>query len=140
MAVSPEIQKQFVEYIKLQVFDDNFIDRKEEKKILETGIKNGIGVDEALSIIRQVASEKGIVVERDVEDRAKELLQQFAANDGKIDKKEFDNAVSLFKNACKGRVTDIEIQKRLKQMMLDNAWKAKEGGLFGSKWFSAIAV
>ncbi|OQW93221.1 MAG: hypothetical protein BWK79_12285 [Beggiatoa sp. IS2] len=140
MAVSPEIQKQFVEYIKLQVFDDNYIDRKEEKKILETGIKNGIGVDEALSIIRQVASEKGIVVERDVEDKAKELLQRFAANDGRVDKKEFEDAVSLFKTSCKGRVTDIEIHKRLKQMMLDNGWKAKEGGLFGTKWFTAISV
>lgn len=138
MAVSKGIRDKFVEYIKLQAFDDGFIDRKEEKKILETGVKNGIGVDEGLGILHQVATEKGIVIEREAEERVKEVLKRFAENDGYVDKKEFSDATALFKNACKGKIPDSEIQKRLKQMMLDNGWKAKEGGLFSSKWFSAI--
>jgi hypothetical protein len=44
----------------------------------------------------------------------------------------------MFQNACKNKVQPAEIQKRLKKMIIDNGWKAKEGGLFGSKWFSAI--
>jgi hypothetical protein len=44
----------------------------------------------------------------------------------------------MFKDACKGRVPEPEIRKRLKQIMLHNGWKAKEGGLFGSRWFSDI--
>lgn len=138
MAISKDIRDKFVEYIKLQAFDDGFIDRKEEKKILETGIRNGISVDEGLAIMQQVATDKGIVIERLAEERIKEILQRFAENDGFVDKKEFNDAVSLFKTASKGKIPVSEIQKRLKQMMLDNGWKAKEGGLFGSKWFSAI--
>ncbi len=138
MAVAEHIKNQFIEFITLQAFDDQYIDRQEEKKILEVGVKNGISVDESLSLIQQVASQKGWVLERDAENRAKDFLQNAAANDGKVDKKEFDNAVALFDKALKGRILEPEIKQRLKKMMEENNWKAKEGGLFGSKWYSAI--
>ncbi len=121
MAISSESHKQFVEFIKLQVFDDGYIDRQEEKVILEKGINLGISVDSGLAIINQVATSNGYVVERLVNERSRQILNQFASNDGKIDKKEFDDAVAW-----------------IKQLILDNGWKVKEGGLFGSKWFSAI--
>ncbi|EDN65597.1 hypothetical protein BGP_1610 [Beggiatoa sp. PS] len=102
------------------------------------GIKNGISIDESLSLIRQVASQMGWVVERDAEDRAKEFLENATMNDGKVDKKEFESTIALFKSVSKGKVTEHDIKKRLKKMMQDNGWKAKEGGLFGTKWYSAI--
>ncbi len=139
MSVSEQIEKQFREYIALQAYDDKYIDRQEEKKILEVGVKNNISVEESLAIIQKVASEKGYVLERDAEERAKEFLANAAANDGKVDKKEFEDAVTLFGKATKGKIREPEMKKRLKQMMEDNGWKAKEGGLFGSKWYSAIS-
>ncbi len=138
MAVSEQAKKQLIDYIMLQVFDDQYIDRQEEKKILAEGIKLGISVDDGLAIMRQIAAEKGWVIEREVEDRIKEVLQQFALNDGVIDKKEFEDALALFKSSCKGKVPEPELKKRLKKIMLEKSWKAKEGGLFGSKWFSSI--
>ena len=139
MSVSEQIEKQFREYIALQAYDDKYIDRQEEKKILEVGVKNNISVEESLAIIQKVASEKCYVLERDAEERAKEFLANAAANDGKVDKKEFEDAVTLFGKATKGKIREPEMKKRLKQMMEDNGWKAKEGGLFGSKWYSAIS-
>lgn len=138
MAVSEEVKKQFVDFIMLQVFDDQYIDRQEEKKILEEGIRKGLGVEEGLAIIRQVAQDKSLALERDAEERAKEMLEAFAQNDGKVDKKEFENVLEIFKKHTKGKIPEPELKKRLKKMMEDNAWKAKEGGLFGSKWYSAI--
>ena len=138
MAVSEPVKKQFVEYIMLQVFDDQYIDRQEEKKILAEGIKQGMSVDDGLAIMRQIVAEKGWVIEREVEEKIKEILQQFAINDGVIDKKEFEDALALFKSSCKGKVPEPELKKRLKKIMLASGWKAKEGWLFGSKWFSSI--
>ncbi|RKZ40304.1 MAG: hypothetical protein DRQ49_08845 [Gammaproteobacteria bacterium] len=139
MVISESVKKQFVEHIMLQVFDDQYIDRQEEKSILEEGIKKGISVAEGISIIRQVASEKNLVIERDVEDRATNVLEQFALNDGVIDQKEFGHALTLFRTSCKGRVPEPELKKRLKQIILSHGWKVKEGGFFGSKWFTAIS-
>jgi Ca2+-binding EF-hand superfamily protein len=138
MAVSEEVKKQFVDYIMLQVFDDQYLDRTEEKKILEEGVRKGISVDEGLAIIRQVADDKGLALERNAEDRAKEMLEAFAENDGKVDKKEFEDALGLLKKHSKGKIPEAEMKRRLKKMMEDNGWNAKEGGLFGSKWYSAI--
>ncbi|BAP56138.1 hypothetical protein THII_1841 [Thioploca ingrica] len=138
MMLSGDVKKAFVDYIMLQVFDDKYIDRKEEKKILEEGIKKGIGVEEGLAIIRQVAADKGLVLEREAEERAKEMLERFATNDGKVDKKEFEDTLAIFKSASKNKIPEPEMKKRLKNMMEENGWKAKEGGLFGSKWYSAI--
>jgi 2-hydroxychromene-2-carboxylate isomerase len=138
MSVPETIKNQFIEFIKLQAFDDQYISRQEEKRILEVGVKNGIGVEESLDLIRQVAADKGLVVERDAEEQAQAALKSAASNDGKVDKKEFENVVNSLKTATKGKLTDQEIKQRLKKMMEDNAWQAKEGGLFGSKWYSEI--
>jgi len=138
MAVSEDVKKQFVNYILLQVFDDQYIDRTEEKKILEEGIKKCLGVDEGLAIIRQVAMEKCLALERDAEESAKEMLARFSSNDGKVDKKEFEDALAIYQSASKGKIPEPELKRRLKKMMEENGWKAKEGGLFGTKWYSAI--
>lgn len=137
MSVPQATIQQFIEFIKLKVFDDGYIDRQEEKAILEEGVKRGIGVESGIAVIRQVAIDHGYVVERMVDERAKEILQRFAT-DGQVDKKEFEDAVALYKSDSKGKVKEDDIRKRLKQLMLDNGWKAKEGGFFGTKWFSAI--
>ncbi len=131
--------KEFIEEIKLRVFDDQFIDREEERELLQIAIQKGLGVDKGLAFIRQVAAEKGIVVEREANDRVKEILERFAANDGVVDKKEFEDALALYKSSTKGKIPEPEMKRRLKQLMIDQGWKAKEGGLFGSKWFSAIS-
>lgn len=138
--VNDESRKKFVNYIMLQVFDDQYIDRQEEKKILEEGVRNGLSIDDGLSIMRQVASEKGFALERDAEERAKEMLDTFASNDGKVDKKEFQDAINIFKTHSKGKLPEHEMKKRLKTMMQANGWVAKEGGFFGSKWYSEIPV
>lgn len=138
MSVSPENHRQFVEFVKLQVFDDGFLDRQEEKAILEKGIQLGISIESGLAIITQLASTRGFVVERLANERAKQILTQFANNDGKIDKKEFEDAVAFYQSDTKGKIREDEVRRRIKQLILDNQWKVKEGGLFGSKWFSAI--
>lgn len=138
MAISEDVKKAFIDYIMLQVFDDKYIDRQEEKKILEEGIKKGISVDDGLAIIRQVVADKGLALEREAEERAKEMLERFATNDGKVDKKEFEDTLAIFKSASKSKIPEPEMKKRLKNMMEENGWQAKEGGLFGSKWYSAI--
>ncbi len=133
--VSESIRNQFVEFITLQGFDDKYIDRQEEKRILEVGVKNNISVEDTLALIHEIAEEKGLVIERDVEDKAKAVLEN-AVTDGKITKKEFEEAFNVFKTACKGKVPDQEIKKRLKQMMETNGWQA--GGMFGIKWYTTI--
>ncbi|CAK0768565.1 conserved hypothetical protein [Gammaproteobacteria bacterium] len=129
----------FIDYVKLQAYEDGYIDRQEEKKLLEYAIQLGIGIDEGQSIIWNSAQKENYVIEREVEKQAKDLLARYASSGGVIDKKEFNDVVGIFMSACKGKFSDIETRRRLKKIILENHWKVKEGGLFGSNWFTEIS-
>ena len=129
----------FIDYIKLQAYEDGYIDRTEERKLLEYAIEHGIEMDQALSIIHNLAQQQGYVIEREVENQAKELLAKFSISGGVIDKKEFNEAARIFTSACKGKLSDSEARRRLKKIVLENHWKVKEGGLFSSNWFTEIS-
>jgi hypothetical protein len=129
-------QSTFVDYIKLQAYEDGYIDRQEERKLLEHAIQLGIGIDEGQSIMRDLAQQQNYVIEREVENQAKELLERFSTSGGAIDKKEFNEAAGIFISACKGKISETDSRRRLKKIVIENNWKVKEGGLFGSNWFT----
>lgn len=135
---SGEIKKRFVEEIKLRAYDDRYIDLAEEKEILQIAIQEGIGVDSARSLLRQACEQQGYVIESLLNEKAKTLLEQFASNDGSIDKKEFDDTVGILFKAAQNRLSQAKCQKKVKALILDNEWKVKEGFMKGGKWFSEI--
>lgn len=128
----------FIDYVKLHTYEDGYIDRQEEKKLLEYAIQLGIGIEEGQTLIKNLAQQNNYVIEREVENQAKDLLARFAVSGGVIDKKEFNDAVGIFITACKNKFSESESRRRLKKIILANQWKVKEGGLFGSNWFSEI--
>lgn len=132
-----EIKRNFLEHVKLRGYDDKFIDAAEERKILEFGIQQGISLDQGRALLIQVAIEQGYAVESLAEMKAKEVLEQFA-NDGQVDKKEFDDAVAIVKKTMRGNLSDDACRKKVKEIMLKQGWKAREGFMKGGSWFSSI--
>ena len=65
-----EIKKQFVEQVKLRGYDDKYIDRKEEKEILQLALQNQISVDSARSALAQVCEAQDYVLESKVVNQA----------------------------------------------------------------------
>lgn len=134
---SEDAKKRLGEFVKLNTYDDKYIDRAEEKQILQEAVRIGLSVEEGLTVMRSVAQATGVTVERDIEDNVMDMLRTFA-RDGQIDKKEFADTVETYKTKCQNRVPEPEIKRRVKAMIQNQGWKAKEGGLFSSKWFSDI--
>jgi len=132
-----EIKRKFVEHVKLRGYDDKFIDAAEERKILEYGIQQGISLDQGRALVAQVAIEQGYAVESVAEMKAKEVLEQFAS-DGQVDKKEFDDAVAIISRTMRGNLSDDACRKKVKEIMLKQGWKAREGFMKGGSWFSSI--
>src|SRR5436305_5207154 len=48
------VKKRFVEEVKLRAFDDKYIDKNEEREILQIALQQGIGVDGARAALAQV--------------------------------------------------------------------------------------
>lgn len=132
-----EIKRNFMEHVKLRGYDDKFIDAAEERKILEFGIQQGLSLDQGRAFLIQVAIEQGYAVESLAEMKAKEVLEQFVS-DGQVDKKEFDDAVAIVKKTMRGNLSDDACRKKVKEIMLKQGWKAREGFMKGGSWFSGI--
>src|SRR5262249_47176723 len=122
--------------IKLRAYDDKYIDKDEEREILQQAIQMGVTVDSARGALFQVCESNGYVVESKVLSQVKDLIDTFANNDGHIDQKEFNDAVTTCKKACQGKRTDIQCKKMVIGVIEDNSFKVKSGGWFASDWYA----
>lgn len=122
-----EVKRRFVEEVKLRAFDDKYIDRKEEKEILQIAIQNGVGVDAGRGALAQVCETQGYVLESALLNNLKKVLETFAENDGVISEKEFTDSVTICKKESKGKRTDQQCKKMVVEMIEENNWKAKQG-------------
>ena len=70
-----EIKKEFTEQVKLRAYDDKYIDKGEEREILQLALTRGVTVDSARSALGQVCESNGYVLESSVLREVKELLE-----------------------------------------------------------------
>ena len=131
-----EVKRQFVEQVKLRAYDDRYIDKTEEREILQIALQQGVTVDSARAALAQVCETNGYVLECVALKAVKELIDIQAGNDGKIDEKEFNDALSLMKVRTQGKKTDIACKKMLIEIIEENSYKVKTG-LF-SNWFTRV--
>jgi hypothetical protein len=122
-----EVKKQFVEQVKLRAYDDKYIDKNEEREILQLAIQQGVTVDSARSALAQVCETNGYVIESRALVQVKDLVETFAGNDGHIDQKEFNDAVTTLKKACQGKRNDNQCKRMVIEIIEDNSYKVKEG-------------
>lgn len=134
-----DIKVRFRNHVQLKAYDDNLIDREEERSLLETGVGMGLTIEDAGSLIREVARDKGYGVERDLDEEARQQLAVAAADKKGVEKNEFEEAVRRYLAGAKGAMPEARVKSKLKQIVLENSWKVKEGGMFGPNWFSDIA-
>ena len=131
-----EVKKRFVEEVKLRAYDDKYIDKNEEREILQIALSQGVTVDSARAALAQVCETNGYVLETKVLSEIKDLIETFASNDGKIDEKEFNDVVTTAKKATLGKKNDIQLKRMICEIIDDNAYKVKTG-LF-SNWYSRV--
>jgi DNA-directed RNA polymerase beta subunit len=130
-----EVKKRFVEEIKLRAYDDKYIDKDEEREILQQAIQMGVSVDSARAALAQVCEANSYIQESKVLSQIKDLIDTFAGNDGHIDHKEFEDSVTTCKKACQGKRTDVQCKKMVIQVIEDNSYKVKSGGWFAADWY-----
>src|SRR3954452_1160977 len=100
-----DVKRQFVEQVKLRAFDDKYIDKGEEREILQIALQRGVTVDSARAALAQVCEANGYVLESKALAQIKDLIDTFAGNDGKVDEKEFTDAVTVCKKVTQGKKT-----------------------------------
>jgi hypothetical protein len=125
-----EVKKRFVEEVKLRAYDDKYIDRGEEREILQIALQQGISVDSARAALAQVCEAQDYVLESKVIAQLKDILDTSANNDGSIDEKEFNDAILNCKKWTKNKKNDVQCKKMVIELIEDASFKTSKG------WFS----
>jgi hypothetical protein len=131
-----EVKRRFVEEIKLRAYDDKYVDKNEEREILQIALQQGVTVDSARGALAQVCEQNGYVLESAVQMQIKSLIDTFASNDGLIDEKEFNDAVSQCKKLTQGKKNDVACKRMVIEVVEDNAYKRKTGWF--SDWYTKV--
>ena len=130
------VKKRFVEEVKLRAFDDKYIDKNEEREILQIALQQGVGVDGARAALSQVCEAQGFVLESKVRANLKDVLDTLAGNDGQIDQKEFNDAVTICKKQTQGKRSDVQCKRMVIEIIEDNAYKTSKGWF--SSWYANV--
>lgn len=132
-----DVKKRFVSEIKLRAYDDKYIDKGEEREILQIAIQLGVSIDSARAALLQVCDEHGYVVESAVIKQITDQVETAAGNDGMVDQKEFELIFGNIKKAMHGKKNDREIKKMIVTVMEDTGNNKIKKGWF-SNWYATL--
>jgi len=132
--------RRFADFVKAHAFDHQFIDRADERRILQEGVARfGVGFEDGQAMLLGVASANDYTVERNADAHIRGLLAHYAGRRGRIGRRDFLDAVAVYDVLAKGTVPDAEIRRRLKAIMVENGWRPRRYGLLRSrKWYREI--
>ena len=140
MAASPFDKKKFGDLVRVHAIDGVLITRDDEAQVLKVGISQfGLELNEARGILLGVAADNDIALVSNAEQQVNAFLD-FSVKRNRIRRKVFDNAAGIYTRLTKGLIPELEVRKRLKEMVLLRGWKPRRGiWLIGSRrWFRRI--
>ena len=132
-----EIKKRFVNEIKLRAYDDKYIDKNEEREILQIAIQLGASIDSARGALVQVCDDNNYVMESQLLKQIKDQVEAAMGDDGRIDQKEFDMIFHTVKKSAQGKKNDREVKKMIVQIMEDTGNNKVKKGWF-SDWYTTL--
>jgi len=130
-----DLKRRFKDEIKLRAYDDKYIDKNEEREILQIAIQQGISIDSARNALVQVCESESFVLESNLLKLMKDQIETASGNDGKVDQKEFDMIFSNAKKAAQNRKNDRELKKMIVLLMEDSGNNKVKTGWF-SNWYT----
>ena len=136
--MSPEeIRTRFVDEIRLRAYDDRYIDKNEEREILQVAIQHGIGIEPARGLLAEVCGREGYVLESALYRLIKDQAVAAAGPAGKVDQPAFERVVESARAAAQGRRTERDVKKMVVTVMEDNGLDRAKAGWFGD-WYAAL--
>ena len=132
-----DIKKRLVEEIKLRAYEDKYIDRGEEREILQIAIQLGVGVDSARAALVQVCDECNYVMETAILKQIKDQIETAAGNDGMVDQREFDMIFANVKRAVQNKKNDREVKRMIVTVMEETGNNKVKKGWF-SNWYATL--
>ncbi len=140
-ATDPTARSRFAELVKLQMQGRRFLDREQERRLLEDGLtRYGLTLDEASGLLRGAAQEDAIALEGELGAASRELLKTLADRRDRVAQGDFGRAAAFYRARAGGGVTEAEAKRRVKRLMEELDLKPRPAGwlLRSRRWYRAI--
>ncbi len=140
-ATDPSSRHRYAELVKLQLQGRRFLDREQERKLLEEGLtRYGLTLDQASGLVRGAAQEESIALEGELGQSSRELLRTLADRRNRVARADFDRAVAFYRARAGGGITQAEAQRRVKRLMEESDLQPRPAGrvLRSRRWYRVI--
>jgi hypothetical protein len=131
-----EIKTRFVSEIELRGYDDKYIDRNEEREILQIAIQLGVGVESARLALVQVCEERGYIIESAIARQIRKDVESATAQ-GKVDRRGFEAIFENARRAVQGKKNDRDVRKMVVGVMEETGSNRVKTGWF-SNWYARM--
>jgi hypothetical protein len=132
-----DIKQRFVSEIELRGYDDRYIDRNEEREILQIAIQLGVGLENARLALNQVCEERGYLIESDIARQIRSDVEAAASVGGKVNRREFEAIFENMRKVMQGKKNDREIRKMIITVMEDTGNNRVKTGWF-TNWYDNL--
>ena len=117
MSASPHDRKKFGDYVRIHAVEGELITREDEAKVLKEGITQfGLELNEARGILLGVAADHDIALVSNAEQQVATMLEHVVRKN-KISRKVFGDAVAIYRQLTRNRISESEMNRRVKQMV-----------------------
>jgi hypothetical protein len=131
----------FEDLVKLQLQGRRFLDRDQERRLLEEGLtRYGLTLDQANGLVRSAAQQDEIALEAELGASARHLLKTLADKGGRVARGDFAKAVAFYRARAGGGLNEAEAQRRVKRLMEELDLRPRPHGrlLRSRRWYRAI--
>jgi hypothetical protein len=136
--MSPDaIQARFVDEIKLRAYDDRYIDKNEEREILQIAIQHGINIETARADLATVCEQNGYVLESALMARVRSQTEAAVAAAGHLDREAFDHLFADLRKQAQGRKNDRDLKKLAVWVIEDAGLNQVKTGWF-TDWYGSL--
>jgi hypothetical protein len=132
-----DIKKRFVNEIKLRAYDDKYIDKNEEREILEIAIQHGISIETARATLIQVCEENSYIIESVILKQIKDQIETASRKNGMVERGEFESVCANIKQSVQGKKNDREIRKLIVLVMENTLNNRTKRGWF-TDWYGSL--
>jgi hypothetical protein len=140
--VRTDHSRQFADLVKLNGLGCRFIDRTQERHLLEEGVtKFGLTLDEARGVLRSVAEDNSYVFESEAGRRIQQVLSRHAGKRGMISRRQFRRTAEVLRDFSDNVIGEAEARRQIKRIMLDNGWRPRRAGLLRTRsWYRQVQL
>jgi hypothetical protein len=131
-----DLEKRIVNEIKARGYDDSYIDRNEQREIIQIAIELGGTLEGALAALTHVCGECNYLLESRLLKEIEEEIARVAGAGGALDRKGFAPGLAGVRRAALGKKNDRELKRLIVQVIEDGGGRVKSGWF--SNWYSGL--